>query len=168
MIGLGIMVEADYYTYGTYAYTQDICNVFDQYFGVSSTGTNIFDFSDVADQIFNYGFPSIISIVHANEQNNYSDGHCAIIDAAHWREGYIKNYYRRRGYKAGATYSNGYSYWTTTENINEHFVGINWGWDGDFMYSGSSPIWFNVDAFSWAVNGFVFNYIRYVINNFSE
>ncbi len=139
------------------------------------------DLSYIADSIFNYLNPSILTIGRGEGLN--TSYHAVVVDAACDHYQVVETLYKTPALIPGPfpldpirpdTADSGegvqmeYEYYTETTNVLEsRYVGINWGWDGQYMYSGLSPVWYNIEGIAWTVGPRTYSILESMVTDFS-
>lgn len=164
MLQQGLYIGADYHPNGTFANADNIVSAFQVNYSISSTGTWNVDFDIIAEQIISENQPVILTISFY-DNNNVRQGHIVVVDAC--KEHYVRIIKEYRRPIPVPYYLPGPEYEYKYEVIEEmtRYVGINWGWNGNYMTSDGEPVWFSTDAISWNV-GYVFTQLDYMIYGF--
>ena len=162
MLQMGLSLGALYYQNKTSAFTSYISNVFLSLFAITSIGSSDVDFDIIAAQVFD-NMPVILSI--SRNENNIRYGHAVIVDACKEDYQIIRKTYRRQIPSSGPNPIYEYKI-EESEELTTRYVGINWGWNGSYMYDNSGVIWFATDAIAWNV-GKVYTQLEYMIYGFS-
>lgn len=175
MVRMGVDLGVEYKLDGTYGYTSKIKNMYSNRYGISSSYTTNVNFDTVVDEIIREQQPVILGIA-GFKNNGARYGHAVVADAGREVTEITTKVYRKwiplidpdplfskgPGLELGS-----YAYRTeVSEELLERYVGINWGWDGSFMYSGSSPIWFNTEIMSWTVGNRKYTVAERMLYNF--
>lgn len=165
MLQMGLYLEAHYYQNGTSAYTNYIKDVFETYYSILSNVSYNVDFDIIANQIFIENQPVILSIGRYDNNHSYH-GHAVIVDACreHYQE--IRRIYKREIPTMNPEQGPQYEFkLELTNEMESRYVGINWGWNGAYMMSDGSTIWFSTDAISWEV-AYVYTQLNYMLYGF--
>lgn len=145
---------------------------------VSCNLTNTINLNYIISRIYYNQKPSILLISYRDSYHNRLGGHYVVADASYRHVQTTETFYKTPKLIPidppfppdafiGDDPQMEFEYYSEIEVIEEKFIGINWGWDGSFMYSGSSPIWFSADVISWSVGSTTYTVIDSVITDFS-
>lgn len=160
MVRLGIDLAVTYQYEGTSGYISRIRNAFNSRYSINSSYTSNVNFDTVVNEIIEEQLPVILGISRFDNSGT-RHGHAVVADAGRVITQITTKVYRKwippldpepidLGEKGHDTGSYIYRTEVSEEKIAQ-YVGINWGYDGSFMYSGTSPIWYNTEAMSWTI-----------------
>ena len=166
MVQVGLYIGAEYYIDQTYGIFSHVKTAFQNQYSIPCTGTYSIDMSTIVNSIIDDEMPVFLGISEYNEHGERLHGHGVVVDAAKRQYTLIQN-----NYVCILETADGESlFFQKSETFEERtptYVGINWGWSGTYMYSGSSPIWFSAESLSWSTGYYTWNNIDYMIYGFS-
>lgn len=167
MVQVGLFIGAEYYVGHTSGVFSHVKTAFQNQYSIPCIGTYNIDMSTIVNSIIDDEMPVFLGISEYNENGQRLYGHGVVVDAAKRQYTLIRN-----NYICELENINGeliiYQKSETVEERTPKYVGINWGWDGAYMYSGSSPIWFSTESLSWSTGYYTWNNIDYMIYGFSS
>ncbi len=153
---MGMLMETDYSPSSGSTDLDAKSTMLSNEFGLTFSEYPSFNYDIVRNQIVNYNLPVLINVYYINGSGVRSNDHAAIIDASKYNSYLINSTYVVVTPFNGST-PGSYEYRVIQSPLIERFVGFNWGYHGDDMFSGSSVKWYNADAISWVGGGNNFN-----------
>lgn len=165
MVQIGLYIGAKYYINSTLAYFSLVKDAFVNQFAINCSSSGPESLSIVVDQILEDEMPSFLGISRHDIYGNRLSGHGVVADAAQKQirteiREYVSTFEQLDG-----THLHRFE---SSSEIISTYVGINWGWDGAYMFSGLLPIFYNTEAISWITGGYNWDTIEYIIYNFSS
>ena len=147
MLYLGSLMNATYTSsLGTSASKSCIPSAF-RNLGIYCINDEVCSFTTIYDEVVEKKIPVVLSVYYM--EDNKRQGHSIVVDGCYDR-------FRRvqRNYVWNSI--SGPKYKTEIDIENTTMIAINWGYDGDGMYSVGSTIWYDYSITNWAAGGHVF------------
>lgn len=128
---------------GTSASKSCIPSVFSN-IGIYCINDEVCSFTTIYDEVVGNKIPVVLSVYYMKDNKRH--GHSVVVDGCYDRLRRVQRNYVWNSIS-------GPKYKTEIDIENTTMIAINWGYDGNGMYSGGSTIWYDYSITDWTISG---------------